>query len=64
VDATEDLAFFFHAMPDYSASAMRAAWRECLYRAFEAVKDVTLPSDNDLERLVILISASLTISHF
>jgi hypothetical protein len=63
VDATEDLAFFFHPMPDYSASAMRTAWRGCLYRAFKAVKDVTLTCENHFERFVIVISASLTISH-
>jgi len=63
VDTAEDFFLFFHAVPDDPASAMRAARRKRLYRAFEAIKDMTLPGHNHLERLVIVVSASLTISH-
>jgi hypothetical protein len=63
VDAAEDLAFLFHSMSNDAAATVRASRREPLYRAFEAVENVTLPGKNNFESLVVVISADLTFSH-
>jgi hypothetical protein len=63
VDATEDLTFLLDPMPDNAAATVRAGRGESLYRAFKAVKNMALPFDNDLESLVVVISADLAFSH-
>jgi hypothetical protein len=63
VDTAEDLTFLLYAVPDNAAAAVRASWGEPLYRAFEAVENMALPGDSDLESLIVVISADLTFSH-
>jgi hypothetical protein len=63
VDATEYLTFLLDPMPDNAAATVRAGRGEPLYRAFKAVKNMALPFDNDLESLVVVISADLAFSH-
>ena len=63
VDAAEDLAFFLHAVADDPTAAARAAWRERVDGAFEAVEGVALSAEDHLERLVVVVSADFTLSH-
>jgi hypothetical protein len=64
VDAAEDLTFLLHPVSNYAATTMRTSWREPLYRAFEAVKNMGLSFESDFESFVVVISADLTFSHF
>lgn len=63
VDATEDLTFLLHPMPDNTAATVRAGRGEPLYCTFKAVKNMALPGDSDFESLVVVISADLAFSH-
>src|SRR5438105_15878675 len=56
-------ALRFHPMPDDLASAVFALGRQRVDGAFEAVKGVLLPRHDNLERLVIFISADFAVGH-
>jgi hypothetical protein len=64
VGAAEDLAFLLHAMSNYATTTMRTGRREPLYCTFEAVKNVGFAGDSDFKRIVVVISADFTFSHF
>ena len=51
------------AVPDDAAAAIVASRCERLDRAFETVEHVTLLSDHDFHRLVVLVAAHLTLGH-
>jgi hypothetical protein len=61
--ATEDAISFFHVMADDSATAMGAFRRQRVDRAFKAVEDMLLSSQNYFKRFVVIISADFTLSH-
>jgi hypothetical protein len=63
VGATVERAPRFNTMPDDSAVAVRARWRERMNGALEAVENVRLPGVNDLEGLVVVVSADLALTH-
>jgi len=63
MDATEDLATFFHAMTDDSAAAVRAGWSHYLDRTFKAIENVAIAIRNHFEAFVIIISTKFTLSH-
>jgi len=60
---TEHVAIGLRAVPDDAASALRADRRKGMNGAFEAVEKVAFAADNDLERLVILVSAGFAGRH-
>src|SRR6266446_7413322 len=57
VHATEDLITFFHAVANYSATAMRTLRRNRMDRAFETVEDMPLAGERHLERFVVVVTA-------
>lgn len=63
MDATENPAAFLHAVADDPAAAARAVWREGVDGAFEAVEDVGFPAHNDLEALIVIVTAHFAFSH-
>src|SRR4051812_11790673 len=63
VRTAEVLPARFHALPDDRHLAVKAAWRERVDRALEAVEDVDSSSDRDLEGLVVLVAAALALLH-
>jgi hypothetical protein len=64
MSATVDNFALLHAMPDYPALAVGTGWSQGMNRTFETIKDVFFSADTDFERLVIVVSASFTFSHF
>ena len=63
MDAAENLSRLLDAVADDPAAAAWTTWCERLDRALEAVEGVTLSAENDLEGLVVVISADFTWSH-
>jgi hypothetical protein len=63
VDATENLSVRFNAVPDNPAVAVGTNRRQRVDRALEAIEGVTLPANDNFERLVIFIFANFACSH-
>jgi hypothetical protein len=63
VDAAEDLSFFFNAVTDDPAIAMRAGWSQGMDRAFETIKDMRLAVHPHLEAFVVVVSAEFAFGH-
>jgi hypothetical protein len=63
VCATEELPIGLHAMSDDPAAAMAAGRRNRVNGAFEAVEDMGLTRLDQLERLVVIVSANFTPCH-
>src|SRR5688500_12802981 len=64
VRTAEDVsAVVLQAVPDHAAVAMRAPRRHGLYGALEAVEGVRLVEPLDLEGLVVIVPADLTLGH-
>src|SRR5215207_6647198 len=65
VGTAVDRAVHFHAVAYDLAAAVRAARRERVRRALEAVEGVRIaPGHGHLERLVVLVAADLASRHF
>jgi hypothetical protein len=64
MDAAEDFAALLDPVPDDPAMAVRANRRECVDRAFEAIKSVALAGNDYLKRLVIVIFANFAFRHY
>jgi hypothetical protein len=63
VGAAKHLVGAFHAVANNFAAAMITFRRHLLNCAFEAVEDVRLSLECDLECLVVFVSAMFTFSH-
>src|SRR3954463_15270529 len=63
VRTAEVLPARLHALPDDRHLAVKAARRERVDRALEAVEHVDGPSDRDLERLVVAVAAAFALLH-
>jgi hypothetical protein len=63
VDAAENLAISFNAVPDDPAVAMRANRRQCVDRALEAIEGVVRPVNDHFKRLVVFIFANFACRH-
>src|SRR5262245_35334692 len=61
--ATEDGAFFFHAVTKNMDTAVWTGGRNALNGAFEAIERVRHPVDHHLKRLVVIVSAGFTLGH-
>jgi hypothetical protein len=61
--AAEKSAFLLHAMAYHANATMRAAGSKRVQGAFKAVEDMRMPSGNDFERRVIIVSAHFTNWH-
>ena len=53
----------FHPVPDDHAAAVRAAGRQGVDRAFEAIEYMPLVSDHYGKSLIIFISTDFTLGH-
>jgi hypothetical protein len=63
MNTAEDLSFFFNAVSDDPAAAVRALGRQGMNRAFETVEYMRCPRESHLEGLVVVVSANFTKSH-
>lgn len=63
MDAAEDLAARFNAVPDDPAVTMRANRRQRVDRALEAVEGVVLSANDYFKRLVVFIFTNFACSH-
>jgi hypothetical protein len=63
VGATKNFPIRLHAVADYLAAAMRTGGRKRLNCTLERIEDVGFALDDDLERLVIIISTSFANRH-
>jgi hypothetical protein len=63
MSATKNPPVRLHAVADHLATALRTAGRKSLNCTFERIEGVGFALDDDLERLVIIISASLANGH-
>jgi hypothetical protein len=61
--AAEHLAVGLDPVPNHAAFAVRALGRQRMNRAFEAVEHVSRPAGDDLERLVVVVSANFANCH-
>src|SRR5690349_15678842 len=61
--AAEHLAGRLDAVPDHLAPAVLAQRSQPMNRALEAVEDVVVAAVDDLEGLVVLVAAHLTLWH-
>jgi len=62
IAAVED-AVFLQAMSENPTTAFFTCWRERLDGAFETIEGVRFTSNKNLEGLVVIIAACLTLSH-
>jgi hypothetical protein len=53
----------FHAVPDDHAPAVLTSWRHRMDRAFKGIECPPLGAPDDLKRLVIVVTANITLSH-
>jgi hypothetical protein len=63
VDTAEDFSVRFDAVADDTAVAVGANRRQCVDRALEAVKGVTLTAHDDFKRLVVFVLANFACRH-
>lgn len=63
VRATEDLAVFFHSVPDYPALATAASRGKFLNGTFETVERILITPHDYLERSLVFISTCFAFSH-
>jgi hypothetical protein len=63
MNAAEDLAVSFNAVPDNPAVAVRANRRQRMDRALEPVERVVRPVNDHFKRLVVFIFANFACSH-
>ena len=63
MNAAEDFAVGFHAVPNDSTIAMWADRRQCVNRALEAIECVMLSSYDHFKRLVIFVFTNFACSH-
>ena len=64
MSAAKELTADLHAVTDYFAVAVLTNRRNCLNCTFEAVERMSRPSGDQLESLVVVISANFTFRHF
>ena len=63
MSATKNPPIRLHAVADYLAAAMRTGGRKSLNCTLKRIEGVGFPLDDDLERLVIIISTSFANWH-
>lgn len=63
VDAAKDLPFFFDAVADDTAAAMRAARSQRVNRTLEAIENMCSALHPHLEAFVVIVSAEFTLGH-
>ena len=63
VGATEERPRALHPVADYATAARLTAWRNSLYRTLKAIKCRALAARQDVEALVILVSANSAAPH-
>src|SRR5687767_8443710 len=63
MDAAKDLALLLDPVANDPAAAARAGRCQRVDRTFKAVEHVRLPSQDDLERLIVIIPADFAFGH-
>lgn len=63
VGAAEERARTLYAVANYATATRLAAWRQGLYRTLKAIKRRALATRQDIETLVIIVSANGAPTH-
>ncbi len=63
VDAAEDLPFFFDAVADHPAAAMRTRRSQRVNRLLEAIEDMCSALQPHLEAFVVIVPAEFAFGH-
>jgi hypothetical protein len=61
--ATKHRPIGFDAVPNYSAIAVLAVWRQGVNCTFKAIERVAFARDRDLERFVVVIPTNFAAAH-